>query len=493
MLETAMMNLLKNTNSSLNDEQLYNVAIYAQKYKLHPNILYKALCLGMHSEKLTEFISKEKAWKSNKLLRQLENIRIIKKILNGTDYIWIKGAPLSIYLYGDPIFRKLGDMDILVKQDKLEYLVNSLVKVGFQYIGAEQNYKRRYSHTYHEIQLLSPNDCLVEIKCISGEMDVFEHDGIQSLFFQNSVCINIMDEDIITSDLYYTYLHLFMTAISNSTTWFFMDDTGLREFYEIFLFSTKYHIDYSKFRNITKDHGMIWIVNKCMQIVNSLFGEVFDNSVLTLFDENNYIEVNQMESIYKAFYHYYDANDSRTLFDKIYKREKYYSAIHDIYYLERVSYEPTLKVYNNFQPLKYQACIDRNSLNFEIRLKEKQFYSKKGYQIIMTILNDVDNSKGNMLTKLVIEVMDDGQISHSIDNHMWSYSIEFNRICDDERIIRVIISDNKHDRVEIFPFNIQLCIENTNDTEPFRVFEICPVKNTLCLFKTIEACNESNS
>ena len=111
----------------------------------------------------------------------------------------------------------------------------------------------------------------------------------------------------------------------------------------------------------------------------------------------------------------------------------------------------------------------------------------------MTILNDVDNSKGNMLTKLVIEVMDDGQISHSIDNHMWSYSIEFNRICDDERIIRVIISDNKHDRVEIFPFNIQLCIENTNDTEPFRVFEICPVKNTLCLFKTIEACNESNS
>ena len=462
---------------------------YAKIHKLQSRVLD----ILQESKVENSFISETYIYDFNrrrtKLKAQLSVLEDIKQYIGNDQYIWIKGIPQSLVVYLDPIARKVGDMDIIVKRGLKDILVDKLLKIGYNLIGAVDNEIRlRYGINFHEIQLRSPQGAFVEIKEYSGEMDVFYDSDFSGEFLleENVQYLNINNSIVRTSNAVYTCFHMFLTALSNSTTWFYMYDVGLRELYELYIMKKRKQLDCEKIAYIAKQHGVSSIFPFVMKKINAIFGCVFSDLDQSIFE--NSVNVHPMCQNYCQFFEYLNINVNEEIISESDKKDAYFKAFRKLYYTgETVQ----AKDYLNRSLLDFKFTYIEEMLRIYFFLDENIGSPKM--KILFRVLNNNDEyiSMNGYLTDFVLEILhqdekimveaaieNDGKLSSKMDvkvsqnsHHKIIISMQIPSVLLDKKIKRIC-------------YNIALNIDNPNDTEMFRITEINPMKNTICMLST---------
>ena len=107
-----------------------------------------------------------------------------------------------------------------------------------------------------------------------------------------------------TLDTTYTLLHLFLSAFSNSTDWYRLNSNGLRDMYEIMLFVKKYDVNYKDLHAAADLHGICPIIQGIMNKINRLFGRVFDDNNIALFNTQTR-KTHMIAKLYEHFLQFY--------------------------------------------------------------------------------------------------------------------------------------------------------------------------------------------
>lgn len=495
-----LMSILRNDSVAIDDilEKCNDYDYYkslcdlATKHKLHP-ILLDILHSYKGSANSWIYMDYRKDYKAReaKAHNQIKTLELIGTMFPLEQFVWIKGMPLSTLLYGDPLYRQIGDIDLLVDPSIQRDVVDGLLQRGFRALGiVNHEIGMRYSVNYHEVQLASPYSSFLEIKNLSGEMDIFINDQMPEDFCDNTTQIHMCGYNYRTLNPLYTLIHLFLALISNSTSWFFMDDNGLREMYDIVAFINNYEVDYSELSAITQSYGIHTLIAEMMRKVNRLFGSVFSTDVLRIFASPTN-KMHQNAELYMNFMREYEINDLDELFVEQKKWKAYYNALFHAYYdndlsvhnnlLDKNLVSYNLEYFNDFMRLNvlindiYFFDDTIRILQMSILSSKKQIHERYGYMFLLKIeigRNQVyayiENSKNQDVEdyhydlKPKLDRNNDGKLQITTEFIPEFLDLKYKKIC----------------------YNLQLLIPNDNDSEGFRITELCPVKNMLVILNT---------
>lgn len=472
---------------------LDNLVETAMLYKLVPNIL-SALIKNEYGKANKNIIEKYKYYKKANAVavsRQVRTIKCLDDILQKEKIVWIKGLPLSKILYDDASFRNVGDIDFLVEPAKQRELVALLESKGFKKIGIiNDDMGLRYSVHYHEIQLVSPYNILVEIKTISGEMDIFKNEDMMSDFVTHTEQINICGKEYETLDYIHTLVHLFLSAFSNSTTWFDVKCNGIRDLYEIVLFCQKYEVDYKQLYFVSNLYGMCFVVLRIMKKINNIFDKIFPDSVLSIF-ANETSNRHTMDKLYESFEKYYDIGYIEELFAVPKKKKAYFDAISKAYYLDSIQF---MDSYLISDILEYSLIYAKDKLKVDLYLDSKYVHSDKEALIFLKFLCNneaVIDEYGYIFSFWLL--LKNGNAEAVLRNQASIEKIQHYKINVEPELIEEVNGKthfiyyinpfflNKNDKK--ICFNIQLGIQNENDQDDFFIITtLCPQKNTLPIY-----------
>lgn len=459
---------------------------YASVHKLQSRVLDILTDSGVDDAYLSATYASDLDRRKTKLDTQLGVLKDIQQYINEEQYIWLKGIPQAVIVYKNPLARKIGDMDIVVQKGVKKTLVDKLLENGYQLIGAINDEVRlRFAVNFHEIQLRSPQGAFLEIKEFSGEMDVFCDDRLPFDFLkeENVQFIDLNEHHIRTSNNLYTCLHMFLAALSNSTTWFYMYDVGLRELFEIYLLKKRGDVDCEKLARITDIYGISKTVPIVMNRINSLFGNVFTEREKSFFESTSFLH--PMCNAYLRFFRNLEVSVDVEITSELEKKEAYFNAIRKLYYEDgftleedylnrdlldyRISFlDDTIKV--TFW-LDKQICSSSMRILFRVLNSDEEYLCKHGYftDFVFNITNDG-------LVKLESSIVSEGnncaEVAHC------SVCQECPNTYEISAAVTAGFLNKKYRRV---CYNIQLCIDNPNDDEMFRLTELYPMKNTICL------------
>lgn len=466
----------------------------AKKYKLLPNIMQalvnnECTYIKKDVEKYNSTYSDTNNVKANNQIKTMEQI---KKNCCQNRIIWIKGIPLSSIVYDDPCFRRIGDIDILVEPHVQKDIVKMLESNGYQKVGiVNDEIGLRYSANYHEIQLLSPFSSYVEVKTISGEMNTVKSESMLLDFFENTMKIEIGNCMFETLDLSYTLLHLFLSAFSNSTTWYFMGDNGLRDIYEITLFVARYNIDYDKFSKIADKYGVCAIIYWTMRRINTIFGKIFTDDVLKLF-KNQVNAPNIMSQLYDKFMKNYEINYLDELFQEEKKAEAYYKAVYVAYNSYEICFNEN---FLSADILKYYISCLNKVLRVDFLINSDYYCSGTEYMIEMKFLcsNEEMHAIYGYIFTLILKIQN-GNVKACLCNEInnkykkvYRIDLQANTIKKNSSEVNIAVEFEPiflDFNVKRICHNIQLKMQNDNDSTDFSITELCPGKNTLPIFYT---------
>lgn len=486
-------NKLKEAVNLCENDYLYflDIVKLAENHKLLQNLLE---ILNRNQSGITNYISEYylKNLEANEIeaKKQLDTLSVIFQNCNSNDFIWIKGQPQSLYIYNNALFRFIGDMDLLVNPLHVKRYASILESLGFAPLGIVNSYiNLRYSVNYHEIQMHSPYDAYIELKSTSGEMDVFCNAEIQNAFFSNTKDVIISGIKLKTLNNLYTQFHLFLAAASNATTYFFMYDNGLREMYEIYILAKKKRINYVELAMLAKQAGVSGVIRFVMKRINSLLGQTFSSKILDMFclDDNPHPISIFYETFEKNYLSIISPFDE---FSEDLKREAYFRALVNTYYTSKEKL--------------YYDCLDRDILDYDISVSKgviyinfflNKLFIKKQVSILFRLLNSNTSyiREYGFFSDLEINFSgtDVKARLYNSENHFkgfYTRDCNFNIINNSSEKIHLQVSfalDCLQDK-KYLCYNIQVLIPNSNDSEMFRITELCPIKNTLCIFQSLQ-------
>lgn len=467
-------------------EDLCCLLKFATRLKVRSNVLEKIK--DWKSEISYLILQEYKAdseYRRERVERQIATFRAIKKIISDVKLVWVKGIPLSVFVYGDETVRRAGDIDLLVPQAAVQYCVERLCATGFRKIGvANDGFNRRYSVNYFETQLRSPWGVRVEIKEESGEMNALLGREDRIHFIERIKKIEIGDISCSTTIDEYTVFHLFLSAISNSTTYFRLDDTGLREFYELSVLARKHRIDFAALRKVAMRAGICIMIYYTMKHVNLLFPDSFGEDELEMFCDNAGIKDIAYE--YSVFWNTLDLTPDYFVSSEPERAKVYFRAIR--------------KMANEYDVIRSDELLDRNLLDYHVESDDENIQFdfavdkklfRSGAYILLRILNSNDEyaTEYGAFTDIRIAYDNQGSIttanlnfeirtresSEDVIKEVGQYKAEGK--CYVVLSVSKIMLPKKAKRVY---FNLQLYIENPNDEEDFRVTELCTMNNSLC-------------
>ncbi len=477
-----------------NIEYFDSLITSAKKYKLLPNILN--ILLGaesaLHNDNIIECYQENNKTRENDVHRQFKTMESINDIYPQDKIIWIKGMPLSILIYGDPMLRMIGDIDLLVDSSIQKDFSNELINRGFKKHGIiNDEIGLRFSVNFHERQFMSPSQCLIEIKSISGEMNTVNNDNMIADFFTHLMDIEIDGKICKTLDITYSLLHLFLTAFSNSTGWHSLSSNGLRDIYEIVLLTKKYTLDYNKLHEAANIHGVCPIILGTMHKINKIFGTIFEENILSIFN-NQTNKPHMVAELYEYFAQYYTIDYIEDLFMEDIKYKAYYSAICNAYY----NYDITNN--DNFlsqEILNYKLTYSHKKLTLNLCIDSKYYFDEKAS--ILTMKNLCSNKElhnTNCYIFVFSIILGRGTAKIFLNDETTKKNMQsFNSTIHLEDI--KVINDKVQIVVNFDPifldlynkkicYNIQLYIQNENDHSAFCITELCPQKNTFPIFHT---------
>lgn len=473
-------------------DELINIT---NTYKLTPNVFELLINdkYGKSNKNIWKKYVDYKKDNTDAINRQIQTIKCIEDILKEEKVLWIKGVPLSILLYNDPYFRKSGDIDFLVEPEKQKKIVKLLEEKGFKKIGIiNDELGIRYSVHFHEIQLMSPHNVLIEIKRISGEMDIFDNNNMMSDFWSNTEVIDICGNKFDTLSIIYTLIHLFLSAFSNSVSWHDIGNNGIRDLYEIVKFLQKFEIDYKQLYNISNLYGICSVIKNTLKKIRSIFGKVIPDLAMLIFEKKGSNQ-HMMDKLYNSFFNYYDMDCVEELFNVSKKTKAYFDAVYRAYYLDDIYFtdnylSPDILQYN----LKYQNerfllnlyldssyfYSDKESV-FELKFlcNKEEVINKYGYNFVFCIVFNNEVVKGFLKNEQELKDMQ----NYEVDIAPELFEIRENKI----HIIYYIYFPFLEKEIPKICYNVQLMIHNENDRSQFFARTIlCPQKNTLPIYHT---------
>lgn len=468
----------------------------AKKYKLLPNILDILIRVKstLRNDSIKKLYEENREIQEKYVHNQLETIESISDIFSQDKIVWLKGIPLSVLIYDDPLFRRVGDIDLLVDSSIQKDFVNNLVNRGYKKYGIiNDDIGLRYSVHHHEIQLMSPSSCYFEIKTISGEMNTVNCDNLVTDFFAHTMDIEMGGRTYKTLDLTYSLLHLFLSAFSNSTIWYHMGENGLRDIYEILLFTKKYDIDYNKLYEVADTYGICSIILGTMEKINKIFGVIFEENILSIFSNQTH-KPQMIAELYKYFTQHYVIDYIDELFDEEMKYRAYCNAICDAYYNYDIAFE---KNYLSPEILDYNLTCTSELFTLDLCIDSKYYYDYKESKFIMNFLcsnkelHDIYGYVFVITIKFESGTAKVSLFSETIVKDMQTLNIDI------QPEVLEVIEDKVHMVVNFEPiffnsninkicYNVQLVIQNENDKgkDGFCITILCPGRNTLPLFHT---------
>jgi hypothetical protein len=483
------------SNVDVNSQDFQKVLKIAEKNKILP-VFYSIIKnkSSIQSQSVIDLYEDFIRNNTDNIDKQLKTLEYMGKILDEHEMLWIKGLPLSKILYGDIYYRKSGDMDFLVKKEEIHKIVDKLVDRGFKKVGVMEDIGLRFSVHYHEIQLMSPNDVLIEIKSISGEMDIFSnYNDLVSAFWENQEMIEIENYKLKTVNKLFTYIHLFLGAFSNSTAVYDMESTGLRDLYEICQFHRNKKIDYEELYSIANKFGFSYVISGLMRRVNSIWDDCFENHIIEMFEHPNK-EQHMMSILYKKYLENNKLNIVDELFyiDKKYKN--YMDSVSKAYYEnDEISF-----IENRLDKgiLEYDLKIANDVMRLIVDIDKENCCSKTESVVVLKFLcNDkkVINDYGHVFVLWIVfkngkeEVLIKNEPNYGEYKH-YEKKLDLKEKIDNGNRIRYICEFDPwflNIYSEKICYNVQLSTKNPNDDDQsFDLTIMCPQKNALPIYHT---------
>lgn len=126
----------------LEPQQLELVLDRAYDLALFP-LIYQAAKIAGHKIDPTNYSRRQrKRWREHRIRQALirQSLIDILKVLDGVEFVLLKGASLSERLYGDASWRDTGDIDLLIDLGAFEKVEDRLAEIGYraQQQGAPQ-------------------------------------------------------------------------------------------------------------------------------------------------------------------------------------------------------------------------------------------------------------------------------------------------------------------------------------------------------------------
>lgn len=157
----------------------------------------------------------------------------IKEALQGEEYFVVKGIAVAKY-YPDPMLRSMGDIDLVIHEDRQEMIHLKLIQNGFNLV-CHENMERVYKKYDMEIEVHS--------KLIYGE--VFDTSQLKC-FFNN--CWTFFDGVQLDENFHFLYLFVHLRKHM------FLEGAGFRQFMDIVFMMKNAEIDWK------------WIEEKARQL-----------------------------------------------------------------------------------------------------------------------------------------------------------------------------------------------------------------------------------
>ncbi|WP_342479073.1 nucleotidyltransferase family protein [Paenibacillus sp. FSL H7-0350] len=498
-----LLTLLRNNQQDVRAiiEKCHNIEYFnslitcAKKNKLLPSTISILISAesGLRNDNIKKLYQENNEKCKKGVHNQLQTMESIRDIYPQDKVVWIKGMPLSILIYNDPHLRRIGDIDLLVDSSFQKDFANELVNLGYKKLGiVNKDIGLRFTVNYHEIQLKSPSLCLLELKVISGEMNAVNSNNIITDFFAHTMDIEIGGQNYRTLDITYTLLHLFLSAFSNSTTCFNMSDNGLRDVYEIALFTKKYEIDYNKLYEAADLYGICFIILGIMHKTNKIFGLTFEENIISIFN-NQINKPHMVAKLYNYFSQYYAIDYIEELFSEDIKSKAYYNAICDAYYNSDITFND-----NCLSPeiLDYKLIYSHKLLTLDLYINSKYYFDDSESTCIIKFLSSnkkMHDTYGHFFVLAIKLKSGTAKVllnSESADKNMQVLNIDIQ-----PEVVKVV-EGKLHITVDFEPifldpnnnkicYNVQLEIQNQNDDKNgFTMTELIPAKSTFPMFYT---------
>lgn len=200
-------------------------------------------------------------WVQNQKILQLAKNAIPLLEQEGISSLVMKGACLALEYYPDPGTRPMGDLDLLIPEDKVVTALQLLRKHGW---FSQSYYKKLFIPSQHAVQVQSPQ---------KGEMDLHWHlfrircnSNSDQPFWDQAVPFNVLGaktKTLSTSD------HLFHICVHGSV--WVSDQTPLRLITDAYYLFKKGPIDPDRIVFLAKKLELSWHVAECLQFLKDSY------------------------------------------------------------------------------------------------------------------------------------------------------------------------------------------------------------------------------
>lgn len=390
------------------------------------------------------------------------NIKIKMDVMNiisnafeseGINYAFVKGAALSLLIYGNEYSRQYNDIDIIVSENDINKACYIIEKMGFKEslfehltqnnILIDEGYKKRYFESDREKQFIGDNNILIELKRECGLLGIdFFHRALS-----RRVKYNINGIELYSFSLSDSLILMIWTVFENFMVEgnYLSNNFKARDIVDICMFWKVYQYDILLNIDTFKDDFQLIhpYMNKVNEVLSAFGVEPFLTNI-EKFLSDDYVDIPEWlpyvdtdsSFLKKIFYnewritHYYEETYNRFSFNP------------EIYDLKDTSYIEKEQIYGesfaiDFLKIHTFMEIRNNGEYINVIISSTTMDFDLLYDIYFILPNQDTYKKGISHSKLLFE---NEKLHKKIDNRIKLDVEHF--ILNSQKIIKLIIPKN---------------------------------------------------
>ncbi len=341
----------------------------------------EVFCRLAAAHKLSNVVLANSAFRGRFVRERLHGARYLRELsglcdmLNGLDirYAVIKGAPLSMQIYGSLTYRQMGDIDLVVGEDSLERVYGLLFERGYRINDENEPLPLIFPFgcSYHEITLQKSIDGMrLELELKRGSSAV--NFGFNE-WLDHTEDIEVNGIPVKTLDFNYSVLHLFINTYLDNEALNLHQNCRLRNYFDIAYLLCHRELDWDELLPLADHFEARHKLHRVLLSVSGLYElpEYIVNTIIPLTAPQNcnypaevcYYRIDHFQRYNSFLTTMPDRTDvKKSVFDRDYAVFEYGRFYKDVLYSEsnrNIDHRISLSAQNRSSDwLKYRSYLD---------------------------------------------------------------------------------------------------------------------------------------
>ena len=273
----------------IDEEEIKELVNIAKDHRML-NILYNVLIIKFPNNRYVKYL-----YNSNQQYLK-DSLMVLHKtidMLESNDYAYciIKGMPLSTQIYGDPLIRDIGDIDIIINANDLKKIYTHMKDIGYYQIDNKDSDDPvlYYSDEYFEIKLVADTTQLLPHIELKWGSSAFAKQDIA--WFENIELVNINGDLVKTQNKTYALIHMFANTFTDNEDRVLSQGNTIRNYLDLaYYLEYSFHDDFKHVINVAKNLYCSRKIYSVLSSLKQLFS--FDN-----FDINSAVKLSRSDAL----------------------------------------------------------------------------------------------------------------------------------------------------------------------------------------------------